>query len=54
VNDEYQMSNLEDGECSGVNQEAILLSCQGVIRAERQAESEYDFEKTKPICPVPK
>jgi hypothetical protein len=44
------MSNLEDTEYSGVNQETILLSCQAAMSAQRQAESEYDFEKTKPIC----
>jgi hypothetical protein len=44
------MLNLEDTECPGVNQEAILLSSQAGLSGERQAESEYDFEKTKPIC----
>jgi hypothetical protein len=43
------MSNLEEAEYSGVNQQAILLSCQAGMRGEEQTESGYHFEKTKPI-----
>jgi hypothetical protein len=35
-----------------VSQQAVkynLLSCQAGMSGERQAESEYDFEKTKPV-----
>jgi hypothetical protein len=32
-----------------VNQQASLLSCQAAMSTERQAEFEYNFEKTKPI-----
>jgi hypothetical protein len=32
----------------------ILLSCQAGMSGERQAEPEHYFEKTKPICRMPK